>query len=169
ASRRITRLVHPELTERLEAASATFASAIHDAGKVRPGRIDYLDHELATYLAALRDAAGAARSAIDSASDAKAAAARAEATAALNEISETASRVLTSFTPAIPDRTDVVWVDQEDNRGSPRAVLRVAPLSVSDLLRTQVFSRSTTVLTSATLTIGGSLAALAAAWGTAGP
>ena len=60
--RRTARLVGPELTQRLEAAVATFASAIHDA---QPGRIDHLDDELATYLTALRDAAGAARSAID--------------------------------------------------------------------------------------------------------
>ena len=165
ASRRITRLVDPELTERLEATSATLASAIHDAGKVRPGRIDHLDHELATYLTALRDAAGAARSAIDSTSDAKAAAARAEAAAALSEISDTASRILASFTPAIPERTDVVWVDEDDTR----AVLRVAPLAVADLLRKQVFSRSTTVLTSATLTIGGTFDAMAATWGLTGP
>ena len=166
ASRRISRLVDPELTDRLEASSATFASAIHDG---TPGRIDYLDQEMATYLTALRDAASAARSAIESTSDSKAAATRAEAAAALSEISETASRILTSFTPAIPDRTDVVWLDQEDNRGSPRAVLRVAPLSVADLLRTRVFSRSATVLTSATLTIGGTFDAMAAAWGLTGP
>ncbi|MGA9679249.1 MAG: ATP-dependent DNA helicase, partial [Mycobacterium sp.] len=166
ASRRISRLVDPELTDRLEASSATFASAIHDG---TPGRIDYLDQEMATYLTALRDAASAARSAIESTSDSKAAATRAEAATALSEISETASRILTSFTPAIPDRTDVVWLDQEDNRGSPRAVLRVAPLSVADLLRTRVFSRSATVLTSATLTIGGTFDAMAAAWGLTGP
>lgn len=166
AARRITRLVSPELVERLEAASTTFASAIHDA---TPGRIDYLDQELATYLTALRDAASAARSAIDNTSDAKAAAARAEAVAALTEISDTASRILTSFSPAIPDRTDIVWLDHEDNRGSPRAVLRVAPLSVAGLLATQVFTRATTVLTSATLTVGGSFDAMAAAWGLTGP
>ncbi|WP_204805143.1 ATP-dependent DNA helicase [Mycobacterium riyadhense] len=162
AARRITRLVDPELTQRLEAASATFASAIHDG---TPGRIDHLDQEMAAYLAALRDAAGAARSAIDTTSDAKAASARAEAAAALIEISDTASRILESFGPAIPDRTDVVWLDHEDNRGSPRAVLRVAPLSVAGLLAGQVFSRSTTVLTSATLTVGGSFDAMATAWG----
>jgi ATP-dependent DNA helicase DinG len=166
ASRRIARLVEPELIQRLDATSATFASAIHDA---TPGRIDHLDDELATYLTALRDAASAARSAIDSTSDAKAASVRAEAAAALTEISDTASRILTSFTPAIPDRTDVVWVDHEDNRGSPRAVLRVAPLSVAGLLAAQIFSRSTTVLTSATLTVGGSFDAMAAAWGLTGP
>ncbi len=164
ALRRITRLVGPELNQRLEAATATFAAAIHDA---TPGRMDRLDDEMATYLAALRDAASAARSAIDTTSDAKASAARAEAVAALSEISDTASRILASFAPAIPERTDIVWLDHEDNRGSPRPVLRVAPLSVADLLRGKVFARATTVLTSATLTVGGSFDAMAAAWGLA--
>ena len=165
ATRRITRLVRPELTQRLEAAVATFSSAIHDA---EPGRIDYLDDELATYLTALRDAAYRARADIDpSPRDPKAAAARTEAIAALAEIGDTAARVLDSFVPAIPERTDVVWLDQEENRsaGSTRPVLRVAPLSVAGLLRGRVFEGATTVLTSATLTIGGSFDAMARAWG----
>lgn len=166
ASRRISRLVSPELVQRLDATTANFAAAIHDG---TPGRIDRLDEDLATYLTALRDVATAARSAIDTTNDAKAAAARAEAVAALSEISETASRVLASFGPAIPDRTDVVWLEHEENRGAPRPVLRVAPLSVAGLLRQRVFSRSTVVLTSATLTIGGSFDAMAAAWGLAAP
>jgi ATP-dependent DNA helicase DinG len=165
ASRRITRLVDPELTQRLEATTANFAAAIHDAA---PGRVDHLDDEMATYLTALRDVAAAARSAIDTTSDPKAASARAEAVAALSEISDTSSRILASFTPAIPDRTDVVWLEHEDIRGSVRPVLRVAPLSVAGLLRDQVFPRSTTVLTSATLTIGGSFDAMATAWGLTG-
>ncbi|MBV8788550.1 MAG: ATP-dependent DNA helicase [Mycobacterium sp.] len=165
-SRRISRLVNPELVQRLEATTANFAAAIHDG---TPGRIDHLDDELATYLTALRDVAAAARSAIDTTSDAKAAAARAEAVAALSEVSDTASRILTSFVPAIPDRTDVVWLDHEDNRGSLRPVLRVAPLSVAGLLRNHVFAHSTAVLTSATLTIGGSFDAMATAWGLAAP
>lgn len=162
AARRIARLVDPELVQRLEATTANFASVIHDGA---PGRIDRLDDELATYLAALRDAATAARSAIDTTNDPKAASARAEAVAALSEISDTASRVLESFGPAIPDRTDVVWLEHEEIRGSSRPVLRVAPLSVAGLLRSRVFSRSTVVLTSATLTIGGSFDAMATAWG----
>ncbi|ETZ37418.1 DEAD/DEAH box helicase family protein [Mycobacterium intracellulare MIN_061107_1834] len=166
ASRRIGRLVSPELVQRLDATTANFAAAIHDG---TPGRIDRLDEDLATYLTALRDVATAARSAIDTTNDAKAAAARAEAVAALSEISETASRVLASFGPAIPDRTDVVWLEHEENRGAPRPVLRVAPLSVAGLLRRRVFSRSTVVLTSATLTIGGSFDAMAAAWGLTAP
>jgi ATP-dependent DNA helicase DinG len=163
ATRRISRLVSPQLVQRMEAAVATFSSAIHDA---QPGRLDYLDDELATYVTALRDAATAARGDIDpSPKDPKAAAARSEAIAALTEIGDAASRVLDSFVPAIPDRTEVVWLDHEDNRGSVRPVLRVAPLSVAGLLRTRLFDSATTVLTSATLTVGGSFDSMAGAWG----
>ena len=166
ATRRVTSLVGAERADRLEAASATFSSAIHESS---PGRLDRLDPDLAAYLAALRDAADAARSAIDtSVGDAKAASARAQAVAALTDITETASRILTSFVPAVPDRSDVVWLNHEDNRdnrGSTRAALRIAPLSVAGLLRTRLFTRSTTVLTSATLSVGGSFDALAGSWG----
>jgi ATP-dependent DNA helicase DinG len=175
AHRRVGRLVDSGLAQRLEAATATFSSAIHDAA---PGRIDVLDDEMTTYLTALRDAASRVRSAIDTApSDPKAAAARTEAVTALNDISDTATRILSAFVPAIPDRTDVVWLDHEDGAqarstkdkgGSVRAVLRVAPLSVAGLLRGRLFGRSTTVLTSATLTIGGTFDAMAVAWGLAG-
>jgi len=166
AQRRVGQLIDAELAQRLEAATATLTSAIHDA---TPGRIDVLDDEMTTYLTALRDAASRARSAIDTApSDPKAASARAEAVTALSDISDTATRILSSFVPAIPDRTDVVWLDHEDNRGSIRAVLRVAPLSVSGLLRSRLFEHTTTVLTSATLTIGGTFDAMASAWGLAG-
>ena len=184
ANRRVARLVEPELAQRLEAATATFSSAIHDA---TPGRIDRLDEEMTTYLTALRDAASRARSAIDmSPSDPKAASARAEAVTALTDISDTASRIVASFVPDIPDRDDVVWLDHEDaaharstkdaaharstkeRGGSMRAVMRVAPLSVAGLLRGRLFERSTSVLTSATLTVGGTFDAMAAAWGLTG-
>jgi ATP-dependent DNA helicase DinG len=166
AHRRARPLVDPELAQRLEAATATLSSAIHDA---TPGRIDVLGEETTTYLTSLRDAASKVRSAIDtSPSDPKAASARSEAVTALSDIADTATRILASFVPAIADRTDVVWLDHEDNRGSIRAVLRVAPLSVSGLLRGRLFERSTTVLTSATLTIGGTFDAMASAWGLAG-
>jgi ATP-dependent DNA helicase DinG len=165
ANRRIVRLVSTELAQRLEAASATFTSAIHDAA---PGRIDHLDDEMATFLTALRDAASKTRSSIDtSPSDPKAASARAEAASSLTDVSDTATRILTSFVPAIPDRSDVVWLDHENNRGTIRPVLRVAPLSVAGLLRTRLFEQSTAVLTSATLTVGGSFDAMATAWGLA--
>jgi ATP-dependent DNA helicase DinG len=165
--RRTARLIDPELTQRLEAAVATFSSAIHDTP---PGRMDHLDAELGTYLTALRDAAGAARSAIDpKPADPQAAAARTEAIAALTEITDTAARILDSFGPAIPDRTDVVWLDHEEQRtpAGIRPVLRVAPLSVAGLLAAQVFGTATAVLTSATLTVGGSFDAMARDWGLA--
>lgn len=169
AQRRIGRLVADELVERFEAAGANLASAIYDA---EPGRIDHLDDELATYLTALRDAAFVIRSAIDTTpSDPQAAAARTEAVTAVTEIGDIAARMLDSFGPAIPDRVDVVWLDHEENtRGAAgkRAILRVAPLSVSGLLRTRLFARATAVLTSATLTLGGSFDAMAAAWGLSG-
>jgi ATP-dependent DNA helicase DinG len=175
AHRRARPLIDPELAQRLEAATATLSSAIHDA---TPGRIDALDDEMTTYLTSLRDAASKARSAIDTApSDPKAASARSEAVTALSDLADTATRMLASFVPAIADRTDVVWLDHEDGAharsikdkgGSIRAVMRVAPLSVSGLLRGRLFERSTTVLTSATLTIGGAFDAMASAWGLTG-
>jgi ATP-dependent DNA helicase DinG len=166
AHRRSARLVDPELTQRLEAATATLSSAIHDT---EPGRIDALDDELATYLTAVRDAAHRVRSAIDtSPSDPKAASARAEAVTALTDVGDTASRILDSFMPAIPDRSDVVWLEHEETRGTVKRTLRVAPLSVSGLLRGRLFEYSTAVLTSATLTVGGSFDSMAAAWGLTG-
>jgi ATP-dependent DNA helicase DinG len=168
AHRRAARLVDPEVAQRFEAATATFSSAIHDA---EPGRMDRLDDEMATYLTVVRDAADKVRSAIDtSPRDPKAAAARTEAVTALTEISDTASRILSSFGPAIPDRTDVVWLDQEENRstGAKRAILRVAPLSVANLLRGRIFDQSTVILTSATLTVGGTFDAMAQSWGLTG-
>ena len=173
AVRRVGRLISPELTDRIEAAVATFSAAIHDT---EPGRIDRLDDELATYLTALRDAAAGARAAIDPApSDPKAAAARNEAIAALSEISDTAARMLASFGPPLAERTDVVWLDHEEipagrsaaTRGT-RPVLRIAPLTVSNLLAERLFGAATTVLTSATLTVGGSFTAMAADWGLTG-
>jgi ATP-dependent DNA helicase DinG len=162
AARRAAALVGPKLIQRLEAASATLSSAIHDAA---PGRIDYLDDELATYLTALRDAGHAARSAINPApGDARAAAARTEAMAALAEITETATRILASFQTPIADRTEVVWLEEG---AQAHSALRVAPLSVAGLLRSQLFERATTVLTSATLTLGGSFDAMARSWGLA--
>jgi ATP-dependent DNA helicase DinG len=162
ATRRLGRLVEPELLQRFDDAATGLVTAIADAV---PGRIDHLDEPLGIHLAALRDAANAARRAIGtSASDPKVAAARSEATAALDDIAETCSRILLSFNDDIADRIDVVWLEHTENR--PPA-LRVAPLSVAGLLRSRVFGRATAVLTSATLTIGGSFDAMAAAWGLA--
>ena len=167
AQRRAARLVDPELAERLEAASATLTSALFDA---RPGRIDILDDELASYLGVLRDSASRARTAVETApSDPATASARAEAVTALGDVADTAARILASFVPAVPDRTDVVWLEHiEDARSGARTLLRVAPLSVAGLLRARLFGQTTAVLTSATLTVGGDFDAMARAWGLTG-
>ncbi|WP_305848720.1 ATP-dependent DNA helicase [Mycobacterium sp. DL440] len=176
AHRRLSRLVDDELAQRFEAAVATLSSLLHEFDA---GRIDVLDEELGTYLTALRDAANAARTAIDTTpSDPQAASARTEAVTALSDVSDTATRILTSFVPAIPDRVDVVWVEQSDgpaaaNAGNAaprpgRSLLRVAPMSVSGLLRTRLFANTTAVLTSATLTLGGNFDAMARNWGLGG-
>ena len=143
---------------------------VGDPRRRHPGRIDALDDEMTTYLTAVRDAASRVRSAIDTApSDPKAASARAEAVTALTDISDTATRILASFVPAIPDRTDVVWLDHEDNRGSDRArCCGWRRCRCQGLLRGRLFEQSTAVLTSATLTIGGTFDAMASAWGLAG-
>lgn len=166
AHRRMSRLVDDELAQRFEAAVATLSSLLHE---LDAGRIDVLDKELGTYLTALRDAANAARTAIDATpSDPQAASARTEAVTALSDVSDTATRILTSFVPPIPDRVDVVWVAREESANATRVIMRVAPMSVSGLLRTRLFANTTAVLTSATLTLGGNFDAMARNWGLGG-
>jgi ATP-dependent DNA helicase DinG len=60
---------------------------------------------------------------------------------------DTAQRMLTESSD------DVIWAASEERRG---VVLRVAPLKVAGLLHETLFSQRTAVLTSATLTLGGS-------------
>lgn len=166
--RRIGKLVSPETASRFEAAAATFSSVIHDG---RPGAMDRADEETVTYLTALRDASAAARTEIPTgqAADPAAAAARSEAVAALDDIVDTATRMLACWAePDITARNDVVWLDHEDNRGTIRPVLRVAPLTVSGLLRTRLFALHTVVLTSATLALGGRFDVMAVGWGLPG-
>lgn len=166
AHRRMARLVDDELAQRFEAAVATLSSLLHE---LDAGRIDVLGEELGTYLTSLRDAANAARTAIDTTpSDPQAASARTEAVTALNDVSDTATRILTSFVPPIPDRVDVVWVAREESANATRVIMRVAPMSVSGLLRTRLFANTTAVLTSATLTLGGNFDAMARNWGLGG-
>ncbi|MBU9766089.1 ATP-dependent DNA helicase [Mycobacterium sp. TNTM28] len=166
AHRKMSRLVDDELAQRFEAAVATLSSLLHE---LDAGRIDVLDEELGIYLTALRDAANAARTAIDtSPSDPQAASARTEAVTALSDVSDTATRILTSFVPPIPDRLDVVWVAREESANATRVILRVAPMSVAGLLRTRLFANVTAVLTSATLTLGGNFDAMARNWGLGG-
>lgn len=66
---------------------------------------------------------------------------------------------------------DVVWLSVDRQHGSPvtagTPVVRVAPLSVAELLRKRLFSTATVVLTSATLALGGKFSAMLSSWGLA--
>ena len=70
--------------------------------------------------------------------------------------------MLAAFPDDEAERRDVVWLGDETVRGR---VLRVAPLAVGALLRARLFAERTVVLTSATLTLGGTFDALARQWG----
>jgi ATP-dependent DNA helicase DinG len=76
--------------------------------------------------------------------------------AAVKEIFDIAERM------AGLDKFDVVWVADRDRFGREA---RVSPLSVAGLMRTRVFGERTTVLTSATLKLGGDFTPIAATVG----
>src|SRR3712207_7059218 len=66
-------------------------------------------------------------------------------------------------TCALPiSESDVVWVADRERFGREA---RVAPLSVAGLMRSAVFGTRTTVLTSATLKLGGDFAGIAGSVG----
>ena len=81
---------------------------------------------------------------------------RQQAASAVKEIFDIAERI------AALKETDVVWVTESEIMG--RAAY-VAPLNVAGLLRDQVFGQGPTVLTSATLTLGGAFEPTAGAVG----
>ena len=70
-----------------------------------------------------------------------------QATAALDELSATAQRLLEE------SQRDVAWVEKSDTGGRP--ALMVAPLSVAGMLADRLYDERTVVATSATLTLGG--------------
>jgi ATP-dependent DNA helicase DinG len=76
--------------------------------------------------------------------------------AAVKEIFDIAERM------AALDKFDVVWVADRDRFGREA---RVSPLSVAGLMRARVFGERTTVLTSATLKLGGDFTPIAASVG----
>lgn len=109
-----------------------------------------------TYAAAqLRDVARRVVSALGKVTDD---AERTQAASAVREVFDIAERV------AKLSEADVVWVTESEVFG--RAAY-VAPLNVAGLLRDQVFAETPTVLTSATLELGGSFEAAASSVGLA--
>ncbi|MGU3437745.1 ATP-dependent DNA helicase [Actinomycetes bacterium M1A6_2h] len=165
AMRRSNKLVEEEILDRLSASAEGFAALLDEC---QAGRWEELPDGAGHVLATIRDSAWSVRSAIGPAEkgDADAAAARTAAVAAIDEVHDTAVRILETYQESDPaKRRDVVWLSVDDFRGVVRRVVRVAPLSVGGLLRSKLFAESTVVLTSATLTVGGSFDGLAVNWG----
>ncbi|MGH3977922.1 MAG: ATP-dependent DNA helicase [Pseudonocardiaceae bacterium] len=161
AARRCGRLVDQQIADRLDETGTGLGLLLDDAAV---GRWDRLADSMSGGLAAVRDAAHACITALggERREDPEAAAARRVALALLEQVHGAAERVLAAFPEQEADRVDVVWLAEETVRGR---VLRVAPLAVGGLLRQRLFGERTVVLTSATLTLGGTFDALARQWG----
>ncbi len=167
AVRRCGRLADEELVEHLRDAAEGLRLTLAD---IPAGRLDVLAEQLAVALATVRDAAAACaadlRTHAGGDDDVQRAATTRAATVALDEIAEDAGRMLGSFAADIAARPEVVWLDRPGGEESSRPdTLRVAPLQVGGLLAERLFKPRTVVLTSATLTLGGSFEPLASQWG----
>ncbi|MBX6767662.1 MAG: ATP-dependent DNA helicase, partial [Actinomadura rubrobrunea] len=168
AARRAGRLVEDGIADRLKEAGEGLGVLLDE---MPPGRMDVLSPALGNALAAVRDAAHACLTALGperKENDAGDMAARKAARSSLEDAHDTAVRLLDAFTPEIASRTDVVWLDKPFvQEGRPRRPpsLHVAPIGVGGLLRGTLFDRRTAILTSATLTLGGSFDPLARQWG----
>jgi len=174
AARRSVRLIDTEAGGSADVADGLRQAATAlglDLGDTRAGRMDVLSDALAATLGSVREAAGACAGAIRARAqefedDPPRAAACRMALSSLDELHRTAVRILEVFDAQIPDRREVVWLDQpfaEDARRPP--TLRVAPLEVGPILRDRLFAERPVVLTSATLALGGSFNPLATQWG----
>ncbi|HUB38156.1 MAG TPA: ATP-dependent DNA helicase [Streptosporangiaceae bacterium] len=167
AARRCGRLAGEELSGRLRGAAEGLELALADT---QAGRLDVLAEQLAEALAVVRDAAAACaadlRRQAGGDDDADRLTAMRVATVALDEVTENASRIIDAYAAEISARLEVVWLDRTTSEESARPdTLRVAPLQVGGLLAERLFKPGTVILTSATLTLGGSFEPLARQWG----
>ncbi|MFF8373345.1 ATP-dependent DNA helicase [Streptomyces lydicus] len=158
AVRRAAKLVNEKAADQLQTASETFERLMELA---LPGRLEEIPEDLGYCLMALRDAARTVISALGSTRDKSVQdedAVRKQALASVENIHAVAERI------ANGSEYDVVWYERHDRFG---ASLRVAPLSVSGLLREKLFEDRSVVLTSATLKLGGDFNGVAASLGLA--
>jgi ATP-dependent DNA helicase DinG len=171
AVRRTGRLADEAETARLSEAGNALTPLL---ATLPGGRMDQLDQGLGATLAALRDAAVACAAQVrkiasakdDDADPAEVTAAQ-TALVSLEELGVVADRMITAFDQPISEREEVAWLERpEDWADNARpASLHVAPLEVGEVLAEHLFADKTVVLTSATLTLGGSFTPLARQWG----
>ncbi|MGV9374498.1 ATP-dependent DNA helicase [Nonomuraea sp. NPDC003707] len=165
AVRRVGRLIEQAIADQLMEAGEDLKALLAAAP---PGRIDELPQVLGLTLALVRDSAARCVTAMGprgaDKDDPDKAGQRKAAFSMLDEVHDTAVRMLEAYGHASEsDRAEVVWLDGGTDRRPP--TLRVAPLTVSGMLRDKLFGERTVILTSATLALGGTFDALAAQWG----
>ena len=117
-------------------------------------RVEDPDSPFVAACVVIRDAARSAVSALTG--EEKQDPNRRQAAAAVKEVFDIAERM------AALDKHDVVWVADRERFGREA---RVSPLSVAGLMRAHVFGERTTVLTSATLKLGGDFTPIATSVG----
>ncbi|MEU7736789.1 ATP-dependent DNA helicase [Streptomyces griseus] len=158
AVRRAAKLVNEKAADSLQTAAEGFERVMEVA---LPGRLEEVPEDLGYALMALRDAARTVISAIGATRDKSVEdenAVRKQALASVESIHGVAERITQG------SEYDVVWYEQHDRFG---ASVRVAPLSVSGLLREKLFAERSVVLTSATLKLGGDFSGVGASLGLA--
>ncbi|GAA2448314.1 ATP-dependent DNA helicase [Streptomyces macrosporus] len=156
AVRRAAKLVDEKAADRLQAAAESFEKLMELA---LPGRLEEIPEDLGYALAALRDAARTVITALGNTRDRSVQdedAVRKQALASVENVHEVAERILTG------SEYDVVWYERHDRYG---ASLRVAPLTVSGLLREKLFEDRSVILASATLKLGGDFDGVGASLG----
>ena len=139
AARRCGKLVDQAVADRLVEAGEGLALVLEDAA---PGRWDALPQAAAGVLSAVRDAAASCKQSLggERREDPEGAAGRKVAQAALDEVADTAFRLLDAFDePDAAKRRDVVWLAEQGPDGARSRVLRAAPLAVGGLLRERLF------------------------------
>ncbi|MFF8917794.1 ATP-dependent DNA helicase [Streptomyces sp. NPDC015032] len=158
AVRRAAKLVNEKAADALMTASEGFERVMELA---LPGRLEEVPEDLGYALLALRDAARTVISALGATRDKSVQdedAVRKQALASVETIHGVAERITQG------SEYDVVWYERHDRFG---ASVRVAPLSVSGLLREKLFAERSVVLTSATLKLGGDFNGVGASLGLA--
>ncbi|MET9925059.1 MULTISPECIES: ATP-dependent DNA helicase [unclassified Streptomyces] len=158
AVRRAAKLVNEKAADALQTAAEGFERVMELA---LPGRLEEVPEDLGYALMALRDAARTVISAMGATRDKSVQdedAVRKQALASVESIHGVAERITQG------SEYDVVWYEQHDRFG---ASVRVAPLSVSGLLREKLFTERSVVLTSATLKLGGDFNGVGASLGLA--
>ncbi|MCF3961806.1 ATP-dependent DNA helicase [Streptomyces fuscigenes] len=156
AVRRAAKLVDEKAADALQTAAETFERLMELA---LPGRLEEIPEDLAYALMALRDAARTVITALGNTRDKSVQdedVVRKQAVASVESVHSVAERI------ANGSEYDVVWYERHDRFG---ASLRVAPLSVSGLLREKLFEDRSVTLTSATLKLGGDFNGVGASLG----